>query len=118
MKKLFLTLLLFAGTFSYSCFAGEPIEIPMEIIKEGSESNGNPRGPVSSIIVTLEDNILTLPVNHEDFLLQILDADGFIAYSAVVSSGITQIVFPVSLSGSFEIRLVTNTYYYYGYIEL
>ena len=89
----------------------------MEIIKEGSESNGNPRGPVSLIVVTLEDNILTLPANHEDFLLQILDADGFIAYSTDVSSGITQIVLPVSLSGSFEIRLVTNTYYY-GYIEL
>ncbi len=117
MKKLFLILFLFVGAYSHQSFAGEPVDITMEIVKEGSESNGNPRGPVNTIIVTLEDNVLTLPIGLDGFLLQVIAENGFVAYSTVVS-GNTQIVLPNTLSGNYELRFVTNTYYYYGYIEL
>lgn len=37
MKKLFLILFLFVGAYSHQSFAGEPVDITMEIVKEGSE---------------------------------------------------------------------------------
>ena len=53
-----------------------------------------------------------------DYTLSLYDEDGEVAYSVFVPAGTTQIVLPSTLSGSFELRFETDSYYYYGYIEL
>ena len=51
------------------------------------------------------------------YVLQFIQ-DGTIVYSTCVSSGTTSVILPSTLTGDYEFRLVADTYYYYGYIEL
>lgn len=51
-------------------------------------------------------------------MLQLCDEDGTLVYTAFVPQGTTQVVLPSTLSGLYEIRLVADTYYYIGYLNL
>ena len=115
MKKLFLlTALLFGGLgFTHVEAAGD---VPLEIIDESGASNYGTKAP--PLIISQEDNVLTLPVMADDFVLELRDEDGFLVYSAFVPSGCTMVILPTWLSGSFELRLIADTYYYIGYIFL
>lgn len=53
-----------------------------------------------------------------DYTPSLYDEDDELAYTVFVPEGTTQIVLPSTLSGDFEIRFETATYYYYGYISL
>lgn len=115
MKKLFLlTALLFGGLgFTHVEAAGD---VPLEIIDESGSSDHSTKAP--PLVISQEDNVLTLPVLADDFVLELRDEYGCVVYYAFVPSGCTQVILPVWLSGSFELRLVASTYYYIGYILL
>lgn len=53
----------------------------------------------------------------ENYQLQIVQND-VVVYSTSVFSGTSSVVLPSALSGSYEIRLISDTHYYIGYIEL
>jgi hypothetical protein len=53
-----------------------------------------------------------------DYVLTLYDEDDELVYSTFLPAGTTQVVLPTTLSGDFEIRFETATYYYYGYISL
>ena len=92
------------------------VDVPLEIINDSEVSSGNTKAP--PLVISQDNNVLTLPVMADDFVLELRDEDGCLVYSAFVPSGCTQVILPVWLSGSFELRLVANTYYYIGYIYL
>ena len=113
MKKfLFMAILLIGGTI---VSVGEPRDIPLSIINESEESEGNTKSPTLPLIISQDDNILTTSV---DYTLELRDENGTLVYSSYVPAGTTQIILPTTLSGNFEIRLVADTYYYIGYISL
>lgn len=115
MKKLFLlAALLFGGLGFTHVEAAE--DVPLSIIKEGEVSDEGMKAP--PLVISQEDNVLTLPVMADDFVLELRDEYGCVVYSAFVPSGCTQVILPVWLSGSFELRLVASAYYYIGYIFL
>ena len=115
MKKLFLmTALLFGGLGFTHVEAAE--DVPLSIIKEGEISDEGMKTP--PLIISQDGNVLTLPVMADDFVLELRDEYGCVVYYAFVPSGCTQVILPVWLSGSFELRLVASTYYYIGYILL
>ena len=119
MKKLFLAIaILFGGaSFSY-VHADDPINVPMQIVNEEGISHGNTKSPTLPLIISQDDNILTLPATSVDYTLELRDENGTLVYSSYVPAGTTQIILPTTLSGNFEIRLVADTYYYIGYISL
>ena len=53
-----------------------------------------------------------------DYTLNLYDEDGEVVYTVFVPAGTTQVILPTTLSGDFELRFETATYYYYGYISL
>ena len=53
-----------------------------------------------------------------DYTLNLYDENEDLVYSVFVPAGTTQVVLPTTLSGSFELRFETDTYYYYGFIYL
>ena len=107
---------LLCGALFSTVSAGNPQNIPMQIINEDGVNEGNTKTP--PLIIILNDNVLTLPATPVDYTLQLRDANGTVVYSAYIPTGTTQIILPTTLSGSFEIRLSTSTYYYIGYIVL
>lgn len=116
MKKvLFITVLLLRGAFFATVSAQN---IPLSIINESEASEVNGKSPTLPLIITQDDNILTLPATSVDYTLQLRDESGTVVYSSYIPAGTTQIILPTTLFGSFEIRLVASTYYYIGYISL
>ena len=99
---------------------GGNTEIPL-VVNWIDPSNTNtpiPKAPPRPLAITLNDNILTLPVTSVDYTLELRDENGTLVYSSYIPTGTTQIILPTTLSGNFEIRLVADTYYYIGYISM
>lgn len=118
MKKfLFMAFFLLGGTIISTAFAGQQ-NIPMQIINNGGASHGATYAPPRPWYIIQDDYTLTLPAFEDDYILELRDEDGDVVYSSFLLSGTTQVILPSTLSGSFEIRLVGDTYYYRGYIEL
>lgn len=114
MKKFILVIALFIGGINF-LWAGE--QIPMQIIKEGGVENGNTLAPARPWYITQDDYVLTMPAFEDDYILELRDENDAVVYSTFVPAGTTLIALPSTLSGDFELRLVTNTYYYRGYMS-
>ena len=115
MKRLFvLAVLTLWGTSVTNALADD---VPLEIIDEKPAGGGNTKSQPLPLIVTLEGHTLTIPSSGVDYVFQVLSPNG-IEYSVYVPAGTTTIIIPASLSGSYEIRLVADTYYYRGYVTL
>ena len=65
-----------------------------------------------------DDHVLTFQSAHADLTLRLLDAGGNEVYSTPVSASTNMVVLPATLTGSYVLRLETDTYYYIGYIFL
>ena len=117
MKKLFLCLILLlgGGTF-FNAHAQQ--QIPMHIIDPDGLGGGNTLAPPCPWYIYEDNFVLTLPAFEDDYTLELRDENGVVVYSVFVPAGTTMVVLPSTLSGSFEIRLVGDSYYYRGYIDL
>lgn len=116
MKKFLLLFLLLGGGIFMDALAQQ--QIPMQIIKGGELGNGNTLAPPRPWYIYEDNFVLTLPAFEDDYTLELRDENGLVVYSVFVPAGTTMVVLPSTLSGSFEIRLVGDTYYYRGYIDL
>ena len=117
MKKFILSfILLLGGGIFMDALAQQ--QIPMQIIKDGELGNGNTLAPPRPWYIYEDNFVLTLPAFEDDYTLELRDENGVVVYSVFVPTGTTMVVLPSTLSGSFEIRLVGDTYYYRGYIDL
>ena len=76
------------------------------------------KSPVRPWSIDLTDNVITMPATPCDYTLNLYDEDGEVVYTVFLPAGTTQVVLPTTLSGDFEIRFETATYYYYGFISL
>jgi len=119
MKKvLIIAFLLLGGTFLINVHAEEALAIPLFIIDERPIDKDPTKDPGLSMVIIQDGNILTLPATSVEYTLELRDENGMLIYSSYVPVGTTQIILPATLSGDFEIHLVTSTYYYIGYIYL
>ena len=117
MKKLIMSLfLLLGGGIFFDVLAQQ--QIPMQIIDERPIGAGNTLAPPRPWYLYEEEFVLTLPVFEDDYTLELRDENDVVVYSVFVPAGTTMVVLPFTLSGCFEIRLVSDTYYYRGYIDL
>ena len=119
MKKLlFVATLLLGSVLCGNLYAGVQTDIPLQIIDEGGSGNNTPKGPDNPLIIHQDDNVLMLPSMGIGMVLQLLDNTGVVVYSTFVPAGTTQVVLPTTMTGTYELRLITSTYYYMGYITL
>lgn len=115
-KKLFLIVALLSGWGANSLWAWQLI--PMHIVRDDAAGAGPTYAPPRPWYITQDDYVLTLPAFEEDYTLELRDENDVIVYTDYVTAGTTQVVLPSMLSGDFELRLVADTYYYRGYINL
>jgi hypothetical protein len=90
----------------------------MQIIDERPIGAGNTLAPPRPWYLYEEEFVLTLPAFEDDYTMELRDENDVVVYSVFVPAGTTMVVLPFTLSGCFEIRLVSDTYYYRGYIDL
>ena len=91
---------------------------PLTYKPKGGLHSGSAKVPIRPWFIDLTDNVITMSATPCDYTLNLYDEDGEVAYSVFIPVGTTQIVLPSTLSGSFELHFETDTYYYFGYIEL
>ena len=115
MKKL---LICISMLFCLSIIAYAGNNVPMTHQPNGSIHEGNGKSPVAPWYIYQDGYVLTMSATPCDYTLSLYDEDDELAYSVFVPEGTTLIVLPATLSGDFEIRFETATYYYYGYISL
>ena len=75
------------------------------------------RTPTQLPVVYIDGYTLWFEDIWEGYVLQVVQ-DNIVVYTTSVLPGMSSVDLPSSLSGTYEIRLVTNTHYYYGYIDL
>lgn len=115
MKKvLVLFALLLSCTFAFA--QQVKIDFTCEGIDDGPIGNHMPRGPVDVPTVYLDDYTLTFETNHPEYVLYIKDEYETVVYSMVVTSAMTEVVLPSTLSGDYEIQLVMGNWCFWGYI--
>lgn len=122
MKKvLFLFALLMSCTFAQ---AQQPQVGPIRIVftcegfHNGSVGHTPPKSPVDPPTVYQEDYTLSFASVHPAYALYIKDEYDNVVYSTMVGDTDTTVVLPSTLSGTYEIYLVTDDYYFWGYIAL
>ena len=120
MKRLFLILFMAVSLPTCLSINAQGVIIPLscEIFDPSSLGNEPSRGPVDSPIVYLEDNTLSFAADHPEYVLYIKDENEEVAYSTVVTSATKEVVLPSTLSGDYEIQLVTGNWCFWGYITL
>ena len=94
----------------------KPVPLRQERIKPSEPDN--PKSPALTPTVYINENTVSFGSELEGFTLKILDEDGVVVYSTVIAAGTSQVVLSSTLYGEYEIRFVTDDYYYYGYITL
>lgn len=128
MKKILLlfaviSLLAVTNVSAQSSLPGNPIDLngyPTSGPGGGNPSgsdNGHPRGPVLMPEASINNYTLYLCVGF-DFTLQLIDSDDNVVYSTFVFANTPSVVLPSYIEGELELRLVTNDYYYFGFINL
>ena len=115
MKKAFL--IFFISLLGGALFL-QAQPITLERKPNTSTHQGGNKGPILPWVIDLTSNTITMSATPCDYTLCLYDEDGEVAYSVFVPAGTTQVILPTTLSGDFELRFETDTYYYYGYISL
>ena len=94
--------------FSVRCmgFDPKPIGVPM------------PKSPGDAPEVYIEENVLYFEGEHPGYHLTIRDEDGDDVYTTTVSASDTVVTLPSTLSGTYEIELVSGNWVFTGWIEL
>ena len=98
--------------------SGTLIDLHAGYINPTGTTNQNPRSPEDPPSVYLENYTLTFATSHSEYVLYIKDENETVVYSTVVTSATKEVVLPSTLSGDYEIQLVTGNWCFWGYIEL
>ncbi len=94
-------------------------ELPFELYWDDTSigHNGPAKNPQEMPVAFLDGHTLIFDGTHANYTVQLYDATG-LAYLTVVTSLSSMVVFPDSLSGTYELRIVLTGYYFSTIIEL
>lgn len=118
--KLFLFLSLMIGMLSLSSIQANAARVNVELQVEYEDPTTNQgeshRGPVLVPEVGIEDYTLTFTTPCYGYTLELLDEDGDVVYTTIVTSD--TLVLPSTLEGEYEPRLYPtgSSIYFYGYV--
>ena len=93
-----------------------PVTLEVGYIDPKGDQGGPSRGPVLVPEIDIEDYTLSFDTSCYGCTLTLLDENGEVAYTTVVTS--STLVLPSTLSGEYEIQLIpaSGDYYFYGYV--
>lgn len=115
MKKFFICI---SMLFCLSTFAYAGNDVPMNYQPYGSTHGGSPKSPINIWYVNQDGNVMSMHSTPCDYTLTLYDEENNLVYTTFVPAGTIQVVLPSTLSGDYELRFETDTYYYYGFIDL
>ena len=117
-KTFLLSLAMVLLPFASVCVSATPIDVELQVRIEDPNVNkpGEPKTPILIPEVSIEDYTLTFDDSCIGCELRLLDEDGVLVYSTIITSG--TLVLPSYLSGEYELQIIRGIYCFYGFIEL
>lgn len=92
------------------------IDLTLYIDYNGSGSTGVLKSPPMVPSVSYEGSALHIEGTHDDYTLSLTDSNGVTVFETFVPSSTSVVYLPTTLSGTYELRLSTSSYYLLGYI--
>lgn len=123
MKKLLLILTLVLS--STAMFAQDPninVGRPLPLIIKKPHQGGSlkpfPKSPVEIPEVYLDENVLSFDEAIEGCLVQLVDEDEDVVFADFIDENQTTLTLPSTLTGTYELQIITDSYIFYCEIEL
>ena len=96
-----------------------PPEVPLEVSKINPTVPDDPhKGPVQIPEVSLDDHTLYFFTPCDGYTLNLVDENDVVVYTIVIPTGTTSWVLPATLSGEYELQLISGNYCFWGMITL
>lgn len=123
MKKEILSIVAIAiMAFSTQAYAdndsGTSINLEVSIYDPTGNIGGPHKGPVLIPEVSLDGHTLYFFTPCDGFTLNLVDENEVVVYTIVIPTGATSLVLPATLSGDFELQLISGNYCFWGWIGL
>lgn len=105
---------------STSVNAWKLVSLTAQMSHEDEQPIGHygPKSPDPVPTVYIEDYTLSFESGHPDYVLNIKDEENVTIYTTIVYSTQTLATLPSTLSGDYEIELLTGNWIFTGNIEL
>lgn len=116
IKKFFLLIVAFLMG-SLTAVEAKIFYVPLYIIDTQTDIKEQKRAPSLPLFITQDDHKLILP-EVDDSVTFMLLTDNTCVYEEACQQPQPPIYLPTMLTGDFEVRLCTDTYYYSGYLTL
>lgn len=104
--------------------SGFPISLSVMAVDKSGAGGFMPRSPIDIPEVYLDDHTLYIGTAFDDDVtVQLVTVDDVtggetVEYSTVLYAGDQTVVFPSTLSGTYELRIIVDWYYLAGEVEL
>ena len=97
-----------------------PPEVQLEVSKIDPTimDDDQHKGPVQIPEVSLDDHTLYFSTPCDGYTLNLMDENDVVVYTIVIPTGTTSWVLPATLSGEYELQLISSNYCFWGMITL
>ena len=114
----FVTLLTALLSFSSVCVnaAFRPLELQVRIFDPRENQGPGQRGPEEAPSVSIEDYTLSLDHSCLGCTLRLVDENDTVVYTTIINGD--TLMLPSTLSGEYELQILFDDCYFYGWIEL
>ena len=96
----------------------ESIDLQVYIYNPTGNLGGPHKGPVQIPEVSLDDHTLYFFTPCDGYTLNLVDENDGVVYTIVIPTGTTSCVLPATLSGEYELQLISGNYCFWGMINL
>jgi len=80
--------------------------------------NPRPKSPVQTPEVYLDENVLSFDEAIEGCLVQLVDENEDVVFADFIDENQTTLTLPSTLTGTYELQIITENYIFYCEIEL
>ena len=116
-KKAFLMMLMMAmHPLSNVCVWADTVNIHVRITNPEDDQDHPNKSPILVPEVDIEDYTLTFDDSCLGCELRLVDENDNVVYTTTITSN--TLVLPSTLSGEYELQIISGIYCFYGYIEL
>ena len=91
--------------------------VPLYIVDTSADVKGVKHAPIQPLIITQDDHRLTLPEIDDSLMFQVFKGDDCV-YEEAYDRNQPIVDLPTLLYGDYEVRLIADDYYCYGYLTL
>ena len=102
----------------YAALNSDPVDLEATILDPTSQEGGFPKTPIVPPSVSLDDHTLYFDTPCDGCTLNIVDRNNVVVYTLVIPTGTTSLVLPATLSGEYELQIISGNYLFYGTIDL